>query len=349
MLRVEFIYDSDCPNIRHARKALLSAYSEAGRQPSWQEWDRKSPDSPAYARQYGSPTVLVNGRDVAGAAPGEGSDSCRIYDHAPGGLGGVPPVQAIASALGADGTATVGYATQRGSGWWRSLASLPGVGAALLPVGVCPACWPVYAGILGSLGLGFLLESTYLLPMTVGFFGLALFALAFRAETRRGYGPLVLGIASAGSVLAFKFAYAVIPLVWAGLFGLVAASLWNAWPKKRRSRPGSCPKCVPQDSAVARRHRKGGADMATKRKIEVFSAGCPACSETVELVNRIACPSCEVSVLDMKDASVARRAKSLGIRSLPAVVIDGTLASCCAGPGPEEAALRDAGLGQPRS
>lgn len=87
--------------------------------------------------------------------------------------------------------------------------------------------------------------------------------------------------------------------------------------------------------------------MNKRRKIEVFSAGCAVCEETVQLVNRIACPSCEVTVLDMKDASVASRAKSLGIRSVPAVVIDGKLANCCAGRGPEEATLRDAGLGRP--
>ncbi len=87
--------------------------------------------------------------------------------------------------------------------------------------------------------------------------------------------------------------------------------------------------------------------MDTKRKIEVFSAGCPACEETIELVNRAACPSCEVSVLDMNDPQVAKRAKDLGIRSVPSVVIDGKLADCCAGRGPEEAPLRAAGLGQP--
>jgi glutaredoxin len=87
--------------------------------------------------------------------------------------------------------------------------------------------------------------------------------------------------------------------------------------------------------------------MSTKRQIEVFSAGCHVCEETIQLVNRIACPSCEVSVLDMKDPNVASRAKSLGIRSVPAVVIDGRLADCCAGRGPDEATLRTLGLGQP--
>ncbi len=87
--------------------------------------------------------------------------------------------------------------------------------------------------------------------------------------------------------------------------------------------------------------------MSAKRKIEVFSAGCPACEETIALVNRMACHSFEVSVLEMKDSGVAGRAKSLGIRSVPAVVIDGKLANCCAGRGPDEAVLRAAGLGQP--
>ncbi len=87
--------------------------------------------------------------------------------------------------------------------------------------------------------------------------------------------------------------------------------------------------------------------MSAKRTIEIFSAGCPACEETVKLVNQVACPSCEVTVLDMKDLSVASRAKSLGIRSVPAVVIDGTLADCCAGRGPDLGALRAGGLGQP--
>ena len=87
--------------------------------------------------------------------------------------------------------------------------------------------------------------------------------------------------------------------------------------------------------------------MSAKRKIEVFSAGCPACEETIALVNRVTCPSGEVSVLELKDPGVASRAKSLGIRSVPAVVIDGKLADCCAGRGPDEAVLRAAGLGQP--
>lgn len=87
--------------------------------------------------------------------------------------------------------------------------------------------------------------------------------------------------------------------------------------------------------------------MASKRKVEVFSAGCEVCEETVSLVRRIACDSCEISVLDMRDAAVAARAKRLGIRSVPAVVVEGELAARCGDVGPTERDLRAAGVGQP--
>jgi glutaredoxin 3 len=87
--------------------------------------------------------------------------------------------------------------------------------------------------------------------------------------------------------------------------------------------------------------------MKNKRTVEIFSAGCGCCEETIKLVQSIACPSCDITVLDMKERPVAERAKSLGVRSVPAVVIDGKLAGCCAGREPEEATLRAAGLGVP--
>ena len=87
--------------------------------------------------------------------------------------------------------------------------------------------------------------------------------------------------------------------------------------------------------------------MATGRKVEIFSAGCPACRDVIEMVYRLACQSCEVTVLDMNDSEIAKRAKDLGISTVPAVVIDGELAACCANRGPDETVLRAAGLGKP--
>ena len=82
--------------------------------------------------------------------------------------------------------------------------------------------------------------------------------------------------------------------------------------------------------------------MGTKKKIEIFSAGCSTCKETIELVKRLADSSHELVVHDMHKSETATKAKNYGVRSVPAVVIDGKLASCCAGRGPEEHVLRSA-------
>lgn len=85
--------------------------------------------------------------------------------------------------------------------------------------------------------------------------------------------------------------------------------------------------------------------MAEKRKVEVFSAGCACCDDTVRMVEGIACESCDLTVLDMRDPAVAERARELGVSSVPAVAVNGVLAGCCSGRGPVEADLRAAGVG----
>jgi len=77
-------------------------------------------------------------------------------------------------------------------------------------------------------------------------------------------------------------------------------------------------------------------EMSDKKKIEIFSAGCPVCEETVQRVQEAAGSLSEVSVLKMNDKKVAERTRKMGIRSVPALVIDGNLADCCSGRGPDE-------------
>lgn len=85
---------------------------------------------------------------------------------------------------------------------------------------------------------------------------------------------------------------------------------------------------------------------AAKRKVEVFTAGCPLCDEAVALVKRIACPSCEVVVHDLRAGGEAEgRARSLGVNAVPAVVVDGRLADCCSRGPVDEETLRAAGVG----
>lgn len=86
--------------------------------------------------------------------------------------------------------------------------------------------------------------------------------------------------------------------------------------------------------------------MSAKRKVEIFSAGCPACEETIKLVNENACHACEIEILDVTNGSVKSKIRSLGIKSIPAVVIDGKLVDCCEGKGPDIGKLTAAGLGR---
>ena len=115
--------------------------------------------------------------------------------------------------------------------WKQNLLAAPGVGLSLLPKIACPVCWPAYAGLLSTIGLGFMVPNlTYLLPLTVAFLLIAVGTLAFRARRRRGYVPFALGILAAGFILLGKFYLASNPVLYVGLGLLILASVWNSWP-----------------------------------------------------------------------------------------------------------------------
>ena len=95
---VEFVYDRSCPNAETARAHLLEAFARAKLTPEWSEYLIGDVTIPRHARGYGSPTILVDGRDVSGAAPG--SDACcRLYEMEDGRLSSAPSVSQIAAAL----------------------------------------------------------------------------------------------------------------------------------------------------------------------------------------------------------------------------------------------------------
>ena len=48
-MRVELIYDADCPNVAETRANLLQAFAAARLEAKWTECERSSPSSPAYA------------------------------------------------------------------------------------------------------------------------------------------------------------------------------------------------------------------------------------------------------------------------------------------------------------
>jgi mercuric ion transport protein len=92
------VYDADCPNLPAARGALREALGHEGLEPQWVEYDRAAPGTPALLLRFGSPTILVEGVDVAGeAGHAAAAASCRVY-RGERGLG-VPPAESIAVAI----------------------------------------------------------------------------------------------------------------------------------------------------------------------------------------------------------------------------------------------------------
>lgn len=88
-----------------------------------------------------------------------------------------------------------------------------------------------------------------------------------------------------------------------------------------------------------------------KRKVEVFTAGCLVCDSTVKLVKELACPSCDIHVHDLNKGcetdECRDEAQKYGLNTVPAVVIDGKLVSCCDNPGPNREDFKLAGIGTP--
>lgn len=130
--------------------------------------------------------------------------------------------------------------------WKEGVLAGPAVGVSLLPKFVCPVCSPAYAALLSSLGLGFLISTRYLLPLTLVFLSLAVAALGFRSSTRRGRRPFCTGLAAAGGVLMGKFWLDSPATTYTGVGLLVLASVWNAVP--RRPTASVCPACLPTEA-----------------------------------------------------------------------------------------------------
>jgi hypothetical protein len=105
-LQIELVFDPGCPHLGDAREVLAAACREVGAPAVWTEWNSEDPECPEYARNLGSPTVLVNGEDVAPGprpwVPREAGDDPRRRMYRDGdSIVPVPPKGRIARAIGA--------------------------------------------------------------------------------------------------------------------------------------------------------------------------------------------------------------------------------------------------------
>ena len=183
---------------------------------------------------------------MADSPPAEGRDCLRL--HREGGkdaFQGTPTVERIARKPREEGrraSAGVGVSNKKKKGWQRVLPIFPGVGVLFLPGISCPACWPAYAGLLSALGVGFFNYSAYLLPVTILFMVLAVGSLGYHAGERRGYTPFIMGGSGAALMIIGKFLIVASTVTYGGVALLIAASVWNSWPRKS-SDGAFCPAC----------------------------------------------------------------------------------------------------------
>lgn len=131
----------------------------------------------------------------------------------------------------------------------KILSAIPGIGAALLPNATCPACWPIYAGILSSLGLGFLMIGPYFYLFIGVLLSISLFSLAYKAKTRRGYIPFSVGLLGSVIIITGKYYELSDYIFYFGAVLLIIASVWNNIPLKKKNHNNSldiineCPNC----------------------------------------------------------------------------------------------------------
>ena len=76
-IRIQFLFYKGCPWADDARESLEEALSECGLS-TYEDIDIFDPKTPNELRDWGSPTILVNGEDVAGDPKGRNSP-CRLY------------------------------------------------------------------------------------------------------------------------------------------------------------------------------------------------------------------------------------------------------------------------------
>ena len=66
--------------------------------------------------------------------------------------------------------------------------------------------------------------------------------------------------------------------------------------------------------------------MAGKRKIEVFTAGCSLCDDTLRLVkDAVSLCGCEVTERRCPPHQMCEEGKAYGVRAMPTVVVNGAI------------------------
>jgi mercuric ion transport protein len=138
-VKIQLLHFQGCPNVDAARAAVREAILAEKVDVAVEEIDVEAPAAPTWTRGWGSPTILVDGQDVAGQQPSE-SSACRLY------AGGAPAVETIRASI----------AMARGAGPGKARVALPMIGAVTAAIAASACCLvPAVLAIVGVSGAGF--------------------------------------------------------------------------------------------------------------------------------------------------------------------------------------------------
>ncbi len=91
--KIQFLSFPGCPNADEVKSSLDEALQQCSLPSDYEEINTMDDATPAELRGWGSPTILVDGADIAGGVA-SGDTSCRIYEG-----GSVPDAKLIAAAI----------------------------------------------------------------------------------------------------------------------------------------------------------------------------------------------------------------------------------------------------------
>ncbi len=97
-MRIQLLYFDGCPNWEVAQARLRDALVAVGSVDMIELVEVATQEQAERIGFHGSPTVMVNGRDLFAGADAPVGLACRVYST-PEGLGGAPTTEQLASAL----------------------------------------------------------------------------------------------------------------------------------------------------------------------------------------------------------------------------------------------------------
>ncbi len=128
--------------------------------------------------------------------------------------------------------------------WLQTLLAIPAAVLPLLPSFSCPVCVAAYAGLLSSLGLGFLLTDRVQRPLIVAFLIVSVASVGWAARQNKKVGPFVLVLLGSAAIVAGRLVWSVMPALYVGAVCLVAGTIWNLIEKRPQRKVAAISVCA---------------------------------------------------------------------------------------------------------